>query len=365
MAASLAKGCDVTVATGSGRVPFLNRDITPIALPDLKAEDISFSTLVSPTGDPLDPSFWDDRAQRLLEGFVTAQPDILVVEGFPFARRRFRHELLPIIDHARSHNIPVICSLRDIIQPKGKPERLQEVVNWLNSRFNAVMIHGDPSLVTLDASFPPIDEIEPALIYTGYVNQGDAEPYEPSPLKEQRTEIVASAGGGAAGRALYEAAIAAAKIERNPDILWRILIGPYGDNPVQATDRQNLVIEPVRNDFQKLLENASLSISQAGYNTCVDLFRAKTPAILIPAAEGGQLEQTIRAELLAQFPGFNAISEDSVTAETLSEAVYKTLNSKKEIAFPQVDLDGANRTVDILTAIVRGGVEDAVTYGLG
>ena len=66
MAASLAKGCDVTVATGSGRVPFLNRDITPIALPDLKAEDISFSTLVSPTGDPLDPSFWDDRAQRLL-----------------------------------------------------------------------------------------------------------------------------------------------------------------------------------------------------------------------------------------------------------------------------------------------------------
>ena len=45
---------------------------------------------------------------------------------------------------------------------------------------------------------------------------------------------------------------------------------------------------------QAQLDRAALSISQAGYNTVMNLLRAKVPAIVVPYDEGEETEQIFR-----------------------------------------------------------------------
>src|SRR3954471_606258 len=42
------------------------------------------------------------RAARILAEFDCMQPDLLIIELFPFGRRKFAFELLPLLEHIRS-----------------------------------------------------------------------------------------------------------------------------------------------------------------------------------------------------------------------------------------------------------------------
>ena len=65
-----------------------------------------------------------------------------------------------------------------------------------------------------------------------------------------------------------------------------------------AEARDLAIVERVRSDFPALLAGCALSISQAGYNTVLDLIAARRPAIVVPFDAGAETEQAIRAEAL-------------------------------------------------------------------
>jgi len=60
------------------------------------------------------------RKNLLLKIFNEFQPDILVVELFPFGRRRFSFELIPLLELAKSNksHTKIVSSLRDIVVTK-------------------------------------------------------------------------------------------------------------------------------------------------------------------------------------------------------------------------------------------------------
>jgi predicted glycosyltransferase len=58
-------------------------------------------------------------------------------------------------------------------------------------------------------------------------------------------------------------------------------------------------------DFLSYLEAADLSVSMAGYNTCMNILAAKTPAIVWPFSQNR--EQRLRAERLAQKAPFTVL----------------------------------------------------------
>ncbi|MDY7016547.1 MAG: glycosyl transferase, partial [Cyanobacteriota bacterium] len=69
---------------------------------------------------PVEPSLSLDevqvlRREQLLKTFNDFKPDILIVELFPFGRRRFSFELIPLMEAAKAAGTKVVCSLRDIV----------------------------------------------------------------------------------------------------------------------------------------------------------------------------------------------------------------------------------------------------------
>mgnify|MGYP000219796384 CR=1 FL=1 len=66
---------------------------------------------------------------------------------------------------------------------------------------------------------------------------------------------------------------------------------------VEATD--GMIVEPARADFRAVLRNATLSISQAGYNAVVDTLCCADRAVLVPFGTDRETEQGREVEDLA------------------------------------------------------------------
>ena len=118
-----------------------------------------------------------------------------------------------------------------------------------------------------------------------------------------------------------------------------------------AVDR--VVIERARPDFPALLAGCAVSISQAGYNTVLDLVAAGRPAIVVPFDAGNETEQTVRAEAMerAGLARCFRLSGDFVAdAVALADAVGGAIGSRPP-ALP-IDRDGTVRSVAIVTELL-------------
>jgi predicted glycosyltransferase len=202
--------------------------------------------------------------------------------------------------------------------------------------FDAVLVHGDPDFLPLEASWPECASLGDRLRYTGYV---------PGPAGTPATasdEIVVSVGGGAAGARLLAVARELAGRRAHAGERWRIrtgegaAAGPVG-NP-------HVTVEPNAPDFPALLGGARLSVSQAGYNTCVDLLRARCRAVLVPFAAAREREQTIRADAFAKAGLAAVLSEADLTSERLSAAI----DAAPVPPAHRIACDGAARTATLL-----------------
>ena len=61
-----------------------------IRLPGARTADATFSRLVDADGRDVDDAWRTRRTGALLDVYDQAQPDVVLVESFPFARRQFR-----------------------------------------------------------------------------------------------------------------------------------------------------------------------------------------------------------------------------------------------------------------------------------
>ena len=345
IAAALSQdGIDVTLVSGGTPVSGFAKDqVKLVQLPPIRSRDTSFSELVDAEDRPLSDEFKAMRRDRLLSAFAAAKPDVLIIEAFPFGRRQMRFELIPLLKAAKAQQHPPIIasSVRDILQENRRPERAEETVRVIEEFFDLVLVHGDPSFARLEETFPLARRIAERIVYTGLV-AGEAQ------TSSDRFDVVVSAGGGVAGEKLIQAAAEAAPrlMARWPR--WCIITGPNYPQPEQAALAVRLprgvTLETFRPDFPGLLANAGLSVSQAGYNTVCDILRARCPAVLIPFAEGGESEQSDRAERLEKLGIARVVREDRLTAESLAEA----MQGVREPSSHPIDLDGARATARLI-----------------
>ncbi|WP_259671317.1 MULTISPECIES: glycosyltransferase family protein [unclassified Rhizobium] len=352
IASALAKdGFDVTVITGGLPVPgFPGEGVKTVALPAVVASNAGFSGLADADGRPAGEDFLHARRDLLLDAFHAARPDVVIIEAFPFGRRQMRFELLPLlaaIDKAEPRP-KLLSSVRDILQENRKAGRDAETAALVKAHFDAVLVHGDPSFVRLEDTFPLTGEIADRLRYTGLV----AAP--PAPEPTEIFDIIASAGGGAVGAALIGAAKEAAAM-LPADLRWLLISGPNlpeADFAALSQDAPaNVTLVRFRKDFPSLLRGAKVSISQAGYNTVGDLLRTECRAILIPFVVGGETEQTVRAERLQALDLADILPETGLTAGHVKEAVEKALaTARREPVL--LDLDGAEKTAGIIRSML-------------
>jgi predicted glycosyltransferase len=241
-----------------------------------------------------------------------------------------------------------LSSVRDILQENRKAGRDAETVDLVQAHFDMVLVHGDPRFIRLEDTFPLTSEISDKIAYTGIVAP-------PPPTEASETfDIIASAGGGAVGMDLLKAAGEAAKVLPR-DLRWLLISGPNLPESsfriLSETIPANVTLVRFRKDFPSLLNNARVSISQAGYNTVGDLLRTHCRPVLIPFVAGGETEQTVRAERLAMLGRADLLPEDGLSADHVANAVTAALAKPKRTAV-DLDLDGARKTAEIIRAIL-------------
>ena len=345
-----AGGFDVLLVSGGAPVDGLVLDgVRFHQLPPLRAADESLRDLARLDGSPVDEAFQRQRTEALLGLLRAEAPDVVLTEQFPFGRTRLRFELLPLVEAARGlPKRPLIaCSVRDVVRRAG-PERLAETEHVVERLFDAVLIHGDPHLVPFERSFAGWARIKERAFYTGYVSEQDLAQGMQS--AEGKDEVVVSVGGGAVGAPLLKAAIAARPKTALADRTWRLLMGenlPVHDR-VMLARQQGVVAESARPDFTRLLRNATLSISQAGYNTTLETLCCADRAVLVPFATERETEQADRAQALAERGMVAVVSPGTLSAQSLADAIGRALAGPSLKSFPPCDVDGGARTAALL-----------------
>lgn len=348
--ALVAGGFDVLLVSGGAPVEGLALGGARFhQLPPLRAADESLRDVARLDGTPIDEAFRRRRTEALVGLLGAEAPDVVVTEQFPFGRTRLHFELLPLLEAARTlPGRPVIaCSVRDVVR-RTSPERVDETVQLLERFFDAVLIHGDPHLVPFARSFAGWPRIEERAFHTGYVSEHDLA--QGMQGAEGRDEVVVSVGGGAVGAPLLRAAIAARPRTALADRPWRLLLGenlPARDRAALAR-QEGVVVEPARPDFTALLGNATLSISQAGYNTTIETLRCANRAVLVPFASERETEQADRAQALAERGMVAVVPPGTLSPQGLADAVARALAGPSLKSFPPCDVDGGAKTAALL-----------------
>ncbi|KAB0677758.1 glycosyltransferase family protein [Aureimonas leprariae] len=366
-AAMGAQGLDVTVVHGGTRDEGISYPGASVHyLPSATIRGGDFSTLITANGKPADDAWRDARRDELLDLADRLRPAAVLFELFPFGRRQFRFELLPLIEAMRNWTPrpALLSSVRDILVRPVKASRETEAADLILASFDEVLVHGDPAFVPFESSFGEAKRIASKLRYTGYVSSdlsalaGDA---AFDPAGEGAGEVVVSAGGGAVGATLLRAALHARPRSRAHSLDWQLIAGPrlaQGEfdalrhlaEDADADEGGRVRVERFRSDFQAVLKRAALSISQGGYNTTIDLLRAGVPAIVVPIGAEEETEQNERASRLAS-RGFLHVLPEAALAERLAGTIDATLaDAPRRRAMPAADfaLDGAANTARIV-----------------
>ncbi|SFI99563.1 Predicted glycosyl transferase [Bosea sp. OK403] len=309
-------GHEVTLA--SGGMTLAARQGEPFAfvqLPPVKVEGVDFRNLLDEAGQPIDS---ERRAMRqaMLSGLaMSLRPDVVVTEHFPFGRRQLASEFMGLIAAAKAANpqVLVLSSIRDVlVAPRA--DRVAEAERRIASDFDGVLVHGDAAFLPLEASWPASPELVGRLHYTGYLAEPSLRAERSNPAScsappgllrcarnDEEAEIIVSGGGSAAALPLFELCVAAAGL-LGPARGWRILVGrgvsEAAFDRLRDSAPAHVTVEWARPDFPALLAGCALSISQAGYNTVLDLVAAGRPAIVVPFDAGNETEQAIRAEAM-------------------------------------------------------------------
>ena len=376
LARALAAAGEPVVFVAGGRpVPGLDLGAAELVqLPPLIAADEAASGLAGPDGGPPDPAYLADRRARLLALVAERDPSVVLLELFPFGRHALATELGPLLlaladDRARrSAAAPrVAVSVRDVLVSKRQPAWNELAVLGVVETFvDRVLVHGSPDVIPFARTFNLAPRLGDRLVYTGYLAP-PAPAGGPTPDSAE-SEVVLSGGGGQVAAALFETALAARPFcpgaAARP---WRLLTGPYLPAPARARlaalvaalppvgGRPAVSVETFHPDLPALLRRAALSVSQAGYNTVLDLLQSRVRAVVVPY-EGSGDEQPLRAGLLAERGLLAVVPEPTLTPAALGAAMDAALTRPGFPAAARLDLDGATRAVAALRALAAGVV---------
>jgi predicted glycosyltransferase len=353
-------GHDVVLVAGGREVDVKLPDhATLVRLPGLYMDE-QFTTLI-----PEDPTKTVDDIQRERKDILFSllekhQPDVFMIELYPFGRSIFGFELQPLLDgirQGRFGEMKVVCSLRDILVEKKDPPTYEErVLNILNKYFDLLLIHSDDQLLALDQTFSRMDDIRIPAVYTGFVSP-KANPEAGRRLRRElgvgseEKLIVASAGGGRSGYALLSCVVDAYHLMAHSDrIRIEMFAGPFRDpaefKQLTAKSVDGVRIRHFTNRFLDYLSAADLSVSLAGYNTCMNLLAARVPSLVFPYSK--QREQPIRVEKIKNSIPMKILRDKDIEPGLLCRYIQKMLLESRPSAAVPINLNGAENSAAYL-----------------
>ncbi len=334
--------------------------VTLVRLPGLYMDE-QFTTLIPEEADKPIEDIQRKRREILFSLCQRHKPDLLIIELYPFGRTIFGFELQPLLDlirRGRFGKVKVVCSLRDILVEKRDPKAYEErVLNYLKAHFDLLLIHSDPVVMSLDETFSRVNDIPIPMLYTGFVTRK----VKPAAGKKLRRElaiaaqeklIVASAGGGRSGYTLLSNVIEAVHLLANSQqIRLEMFAGPFRDDgefkKLSANSNQRIRVRRFTKRFLDYLSAADVSISLAGYNTCMDLLVTRVPALVYPYLR--QREQPLRVEKIKNFLPMKILQDKDLSPIPLGGHIRQMLGASLTADAASPNLDGAENSARYLS----------------
>lgn len=334
-----------------------------VNLPGLQT-DPDFAELEVCTGSAGIEEVRDARKSKLLSVLDEFAPDALVIELFPFGRKRFAFELIPVLEHIHQqrNRAKVVCSLRDIlVQKRNQNEHEERVCSIVNRYFDLVLVHGDPRFQKLDETFYRVGDLNCPIRYTGYVAQrwSEAQAAGLSIALPDDPFILVTIGSGRYrnGQKLLRSVIETASL-LFPELPHRFVIfaGPF--IPLEeflnlralAAQKPNITLARYTTDLLPYMKRADLSISMGGYNTIMNILSSGARAIVFPYTANDDQEQYIRAEKLHQLGVIDVIHPDALEPTKLAAAIRAALCRNR--ACFECDLHGAEESARLLKELL-------------
>ena len=317
--------------------------ITPVAM------HINGSLHDPVAGRDINP-IMDERKLQICKAIATFQPDTLLIEMFPFGRKKFAPEITAGIQQAQAiKRCRIYSSVRDILVTNRSDQKRFDELSFcrLNKLFDAVLVHGDSSFCSLEETFPKLGDLEIPVHYTGYISSNTA--IEPTSAKKiQRKDlIVVSCGGGRVGTQLSKLALESFPlIKKFCNFDMTLLVGANAAN-LEYTPQEGLTVTQQVDDLAGLLRTSKASISQCGYNTATDILRSEVPAVFVPFETQEENEQLHRANKFVAINRAVLLREKELTPVALLESLSaaRTCNTTTNIK-----LNGATNSCAIIEA---------------
>ncbi len=270
------------------------------------------------------------REKIILETYRAEKPQIVLIELFPFGRKKFANELIPLLDEAKG-KAKIVCSLRDILVGKRNDQARHDerAIETANHYFDAILVHSDANFARLDESFQTSKPLLVPVFHTGFV----ASKAQPSSARKQRNrpgQIIVSAGGGLVGDSLFRTAIEAHKILSKRTEIETTIVGGWFLPESDWVGLQELAKSERGLRFRRFVPNlrgkmslSDVSVSQCGYNTALDILLSGVAAVVVPFGDsGGEDEQTKRARRLEKMGALRVC--ENPTAKVLACEIEKS-----------------------------------------
>jgi predicted glycosyltransferase len=361
LARQLARRYDVVFVNG-GRLPCgvaPPAEVRLVQLPPLGMDEAG--TLSS-----LDPALTVEesfvrRTSILLETLQRERPRVIVIELFPFGRKKFARELRPLLERARdAAPAPlVLCSLRDILVGGREDQQAfdDRAAELLDRWFDGVLVHADPRFARLEESFRPTRMPRVPIHYTGFVT---AAREDAGQGREQR--VLVSAGGGIVGGPLLRAAVTAQReLWPATEIPMTMVAGPFlPEDEWRELERcadgtPGLTLLRSVPDLGTTMRAVTMSVSQCGYNTAMDFLSAGVKALVVPFTRAQENEQLNRAERLERLGLVRLLREDALNGATLARELCGLVGFIPDRA--GFDFDGGATSARLIGELVGQAAE--------
>ena len=297
------------------------------------------------------------RRKLITTTFDELRPAVVLVELFPFGRKKFADELLPLLEaaHEPQTRALVACSVRDILvgQRRNQQQHDDRAAAIANQFIDVILVHSDANFARFEESFQPSIPLRVPVKHTGFVVPRTSLSVT-TPSKRKR--IVVSAGGGIVGEPLLRACIEAID-HLDTNVEMKVIGGPFLSDEswrkLRSLARGKKRLRLVRQvgDLSSEMRSAAVSVSQAGYNTCLDVLRAGVPALLVPFSRDTEDEQRKRALRLGALGAAQVLDQQDLTPARLSTEISQLLSSK--VTSPHLDLRGAETSVVLINSMLR------------
>jgi predicted glycosyltransferase len=299
------------------------------------------------------------RSETIRTVALGFDPDVLLVDHMPHGAMG---ELVPTLQALASTRTRMVLGLRDILDAPATVRRrwrLEGAFEAVERHFEDVLVYGSQDVFDVAAQYAWPARIRSRLRYCGYVCSPATAPGAAAVRQLYLSDapdaslVVAMAGGGADGYALFDTlvrAVPALLTQRQCVVV--VVTGPF----LPEAERRRLqllsaglpvYVVPTVSDSLAYLGAADLVVGMAGYNTTAEILSLGTRALLVPRS-GPSAEQQMRARSFAERGWVHWLSPASLSDESLATSMLTALDTPLTGMRGQPDLQGREHAVRYL-----------------